>query len=312
MAEDTGSFSHVTVMLNEAVKALAVKPEGRYVDGTFGRGGHSRAILRDLGDQGGLLGIDKDPLAEQSALALQRLDSRLRFYRGSFAEIKAAVAQQGWPNIDGVLLDLGVSSPQLDDAARGFSFIKDGPLDMRMDSDAGESAADWINRAPEEEIARVMWEYGEERYSRRIARAIVNEREKQAIMTTQRLSEIVAAAHPRWEKGKNPATRAFQGIRIHINKELEDLQSGLANAFECLAVGGRLVVISFHSLEDRMVKQFMRDKVKGPQLPKWVPITDEQSVVAKLVGKKIRAGAEEVAANVRSRSAVLRVMEKCA
>jgi len=310
MVGDTSDFSHITVLLHEAVEALAVKEDGRYVDGTFGRGGHSRAILQALGNEGRLLGIDKDPLAESSALELQAKDARLIFYRGSFAEMKIAIAEQSWKQVDGILLDLGVSSPQLDDASRGFSFIKEGPLDMRMDSEAGESAADWINRAPEEEIARVMWEYGEERFSRRIAKAIVKEREQQAIMTTQRLSEIVSVAHPRWEKSKHPATRAFQGIRIHINKELEDLQSGLASAFDCLAVGGRLAVISFHSLEDRIVKHFMRNKVKGPQLPKWVPVTEEQSLVARLVGKKIRAGAEEVEVNVRSRSAVLRVMEK--
>ncbi|OZG71992.1 16S rRNA (cytosine(1402)-N(4))-methyltransferase [Hahella sp. CCB-MM4] len=312
MSDVFDEFAHITVLLKEAVEALAISKDGKYVDGTFGRGGHSRAILEQLGSQGQLLGIDKDPRAEQSAHELKALDSRFLFYRGSFADIRKAVSTQGWEKVDGVLLDLGVSSPQLDDASRGFSFNKEGPLDMRMDPEKGESAADWINRAPEEEIARVIWEYGEERYSRRMAKAIVKERENQAIVTTQQLSEIVAAAHPRWEKGKHPATRAFQAIRIHINSELDDLDKGLQEAFDCLAPGGRLAVISFHSLEDRKVKHFMRDIVKGPQLPKWVPIHDEGAPKAKLIGKKIKAGKDELAVNVRSRSAVMRVMEKCA
>ncbi|WP_020409302.1 16S rRNA (cytosine(1402)-N(4))-methyltransferase RsmH [Hahella ganghwensis] len=312
MTDTSENFAHVTVLLKEAVEALAIKEGGKYVDGTFGRGGHSRLILEHLGTDGKLLGIDKDPRAQQSAEDLKSRDSRLLFYRGSFAEIRQAIEAQGWESVDGVLLDLGVSSPQLDDASRGFSFNKEGPLDMRMDPESGESAADWVNRAPEEEIARVIWEYGEERYSRRMAKAIVREREKQAIVTTQQLSEIVAAAHPRWEKGKHPATRAFQGIRIHINSELADLEKGLEDAYDSLAPGGRLAVISFHSLEDRKVKQFMRDKVRGPQLPKWVPVTDDGVPKAKLIGKKVRAGKDELAVNVRSRSAVMRVMEKCA
>jgi len=215
--------------------------------------------------------------------------------------------------VDGILLDLGVSSPQLDDPARGFSFLRDGPLDMRMDPTAGSSAADWLARAEADEIARVLKEYGEERFAKRIARAIVRARDEAPLRTTGRLAEVIAAAHPAWEKGRHPATRSFQAIRIHVNRELEDLREALARSVDMLAPGGRLVVISFHSLEDRMVKRFMRDQARGDQLPPDLPVRDhERNAQMKVVGKAVRAGDTEVDANPRARSAVLRVAERLA
>lgn len=301
---------HQSVLLKEAVSSLVTRADGFYVDGTFGRGGHSRAILDRLSEQGNLLAVDKDGQAENAARELVAKDHRFQFCRGSFAELRKFVRQLNWLYLDGVLLDLGVSSPQLDDAARGFSFQKEGPLDMRMDTTQGESAADWLQNAGEEDIAKVLWEFGEERYSRRIARAIVRARELESIKTTTQLAAIVAEAHPRWEKAKHPATRTFQAIRIHINAELEDLRSALDEIFDLLASGGRLVAISFHSLEDRVVKQFMRQKVTGPDLPKWVLLTENEAPQARIVAKKIRAGEREISSNIRARSAVMRVLEK--
>ena len=309
MTEQT-DFSHETVLLREAVEALNVHDAGCYADCTFGRGGHSRSILAELGESGLLIGIDKDPEAERVGRALNKQDSKFVFARGSFTQLKEMAGLAGCSALDGVLMDLGVSSPQLDDATRGFSFLKDGPLDMRMNSEQGQSAAQWLAKVEESELARVLWEYGEERYSRRIAKAIVNARSEEAVVTTKQLAEIVSAAHPKWEKNKHPATRSFQAIRIHINAELEDLKQGLETAYEMLSPGGRLVVISFHSLEDRLVKRFMQDKVKGPQLPKWIPIVEEGQPKAKIIAKKVKASDEEVAANVRSRSAVMRVLER--
>ena len=310
----TSSYNHVTVLLDEAVAALAVRPDGRYLDGTFGRGGHSRLLLRQLGPDGCLLRFDKDPLAIATGQALAAEDGRFVVVQRSFAELGAELAQRGWTGtLSGVLLDLGVSSPQLDDPERGFSFLHDGPLDMRMDPSRGISAAQWIATADEDDIVRVLREYGEERFAKRMARAVVQRRAVQPFERTADLAQVLTVANPAWEKGKNPATRAFQGLRIFINNELGDLEAGLEAALEALDVGGRLVVISFHSLEDRIVKQFMRRHAKGEAdtLPRDLPIIPEKFVPRlKLLGKPQYASAEEVKANPRSRSAVMRVAEK--
>ncbi|MET3998189.1 16S rRNA (cytosine(1402)-N(4))-methyltransferase RsmH [Marinobacterium sp. MBR-109] len=309
------TFSHTTVLLEEAVQELVTDREGFYIDGTFGRGGHSARILVELSEGGRLMAIDKDP--EAISFAAERFADEPRFSieHGSFAQLQSFVEQRGlMGQVTGVLLDLGVSSPQLDDPERGFSFVNDGPLDMRMDTSRGESAADWINRADEQEIADVMYRYGEERFSRRMARAIVAEREQAPITTTARLSKIITEANPRWEKGKNPATRAFQGIRIHINRELEDVEQCLDQALEVLAPGGKLVVISFHSLEDRIVKRFIRRHVKGDEhLPPGVPVTDAMMKRRlKSAGKAVKAGKDELSQNPRARSAVMRAAIKLA
>jgi 16S rRNA (cytosine1402-N4)-methyltransferase len=310
----TSSYNHVTVLLDEAVAALAVRPDGRYLDGTFGRGGHSRLLLRQLGPDGCLLGFDKDPLAIATGQALAAEDGRFVVVQRSFAELGAEVSQRGWNGtLSGVLLDLGVSSPQLDDPERGFSFMNDGPLDMRMDPSQGCSAAEWIATANEEDIARVLKEYGEERFARRMARAVVQRRSERPFERTADLAQVLTVANPAWEKGKNPATRAFQGLRIYINNELGDLEAGLDAALEALEIGGRLVVISFHSLEDRIVKHFMRRHAKGEAdtMPRDLPIIPEKFVPRlKLLGKPQYASADEVKANPRSRSAVMRVVEK--
>lgn len=308
------SLRHVTVLLDEAVAALAVRPDGRYLDGTFGRGGHSRLLLRQLGPEGCLLGFDKDPQAIATGQALAAEDGRFVVVQRSFAELGDEVTQRGWNGtLSGVLLDLGVSSPQLDDPERGFSFLNDGPLDMRMDPSRGVSAAQWIATAAEEDIARVFKEYGEERFAKRMARAVVQRRSEKPFERTADLAQVLTVANPAWEKGKNPATRAFQGIRIHINNELGDLERGLEAAMDALAVGGRLVVISFHSLEDRIVKQFMRRQAKGEadKLPRDLPIIPEKfEPRLKLLGKPQYASEAEIQANPRSRSAVMRVAEK--
>lgn len=310
----TSTYRHVTVLLDEAIAALAVRPDGRYLDGTFGRGGHSRLLLRQLGPDGDLLGFDKDPLAIATGQALAAEDGRFVVVQRSFAELGDEVTQRGWAGtLSGVLLDLGVSSPQLDDPERGFSFLNDGPLDMRMDPSRGISAAEWISTASEEDIARVFKEYGEERFAKRMARAVVQRRVERPFERTADLAQVLTVANPAWEKGKNPATRAFQGLRIFINNELGDLETGLEAALEALEVGGRLVVISFHSLEDRIVKQFMRRHAKGEadSLPRDLPIIPEKFVPRlKLLGKPQYASAEEIKANPRSRSAVMRVAEK--
>ncbi len=291
--------------------ALVTTSGGTYVDGTFGRGGHSRALLQCLGDQGRLLGVDKDPEAAAAAAELAAVDPRFTFFHGSFALLPEQLQRMGIGAVDGILLDLGVSSPQLDDSGRGFSFLHDGPLDMRMDTSCGETAAEWLARAPAGEIAAVLKEYGEERFAKRIAGAIVEARAEAPITTTGRLAKIVSEANPRWEKHKNPATRAFQGIRIHINRELEDLAELLAQALSLLQVGGRLVVISFHSLEDRLVKRYMRDMARGDAVPAGVPLRDSAlNRRMRLLGKAVRASAPEVAANPRARSAIMRVAEK--
>jgi 16S rRNA (cytosine1402-N4)-methyltransferase len=310
----TSNFRHITVLLDEAVEGLAVRADGCYLDGTFGRGGHSRLILEKLGPDGRLLGFDKDPLAIATGNALAAEDGRFVVVQRSFAELGEELAQRALGGqVSGILLDLGVSSPQLDDAERGFSFMNDGPLDMRMNPDAGVSAADFIASAAEEEIARVFKEYGEERFAKRMARAVVLRRAEQPFTRTADLAQVLTVANPAWEKGKNPATRAFQGLRIYINNELGDLESGLDAALENLAVGGRLVVISFHSLEDRIVKLFMRKHAKGEmdKLPRDLPIIPKAfEPRLKLIGKPVFASEGELAANPRSRSAVMRIAEK--
>ena len=310
----TSSFRHITVLLDEAVEGLAVRANGCYLDGTFGRGGHSRLILEKLGPDGRLLGFDKDPLAIATGDALAAEDGRFVVVQRSFAELGDELAQRALAGkVSGILLDLGVSSPQLDDAERGFSFMNDGPLDMRMNPDAGVSAADFIASAAEEEIARVFKEYGEERFAKRMARAVVLRRAEQPFTRTADLAQVLTVANPAWEKGKNPATRAFQGLRIYINNELGDLESGLEAALENLEVGGRLVVISFHSLEDRIVKLFMRKHAKGEmdKLPRDLPIIPKAfEPRLKLIGKPVFASEAELAANPRSRSAVMRIAEK--
>jgi 16S rRNA (cytosine1402-N4)-methyltransferase len=306
-----GSFSHRSVLLDSAVDFLLTDSGGRYVDATFGRGGHSRMILERLADNGALLGIDKDPQAIDEARTLAAEDSRFNVFHGSFAELGQALEQAQWPRVEGVLMDLGVSSPQLDDASRGFSFMRQGPLDMRMNPQQAPSAAEWLASADEKVIADVIFKYGEERFSRRIARLIVERRAEAPISTTLELAELVAKAVPKKEKHKHPATRTFQAIRIFINRELEDLELGLKAAAEKLAPGGRLVVISFHSLEDRLVKRFMRDLARGPQMPKGIPVTAaEESSAYRLVGKASKAASDEVSDNVRARSAVMRVLER--
>lgn len=305
--------AHETVLLHEAVAALITDKNGVYIDGTFGRGGHSEEILKQLGAGGRLMGIDKDPQAIESGRLLQQRDSRFQIIQGSFADVAQFMAQQGLQTVNGVLLDLGVSSPQLDQSERGFSFMRDGYLDMRMNPQAGESAAQWLARASQEEIASVLKEFGEERYAKRLAGAIVAERKIKPIESTLQLAKIITDAHPAWERGKNPATKSFQGIRIFINNELGDLENFLATALDVLEVGGRMAIISFHSLEDRMVKRFIKQHVRGDELPANVPVTvDQLNRRLKAIGKAVRAGQGEVEKNVRSRSAIMRVAEKIA
>ena len=303
---------HITVLLQEAVDALVVSKSGFYVDGTFGRGGHSALVLEQLTSEGRLLAIDKDLAA--ITVANQRFadDSRFEIAHSSFAELAELIESRGMVGkVDGVLLDLGVSSPQLDEADRGFSFQNDGPLDMRMDQTRGQSAADWVNNAAEDDIVWVLKEYGEERFARRMARAIIAERKTKPFTRTGHLAEVIKEANPAWEKGKHPATRAFQAIRIQVNSELTDLDAVLEQALKVLAIGGRLVVISFHSLEDRIVKRFIRRQEQGDQVPIGVPIRDEQlNKRMRSCGKAAKASDTEVDANVRSRSAIMRVAEK--
>ncbi len=309
---DAGRFEHKPVLLDEAVTALAIKADGIYVDGTFGRGGHSQQILQQLGSEGRLIAFDKDPQAIATAAEKFADEARFSIFHGSFAQLEEHLNAEGLcGQIDGILLDLGVSSPQLDDPQRGFSFQQSGPLDMRMNDQQGMSAAQWLNKAKEVEIANVIYEFGEERYSRRIAKAIVLAREHEVLNDTRQLAEIVKQAHPRWEKKKHPATRSFQGIRIFINNELGDLDDCLQQSYRCLKQDGRLVVISFHSLEDRRVKRFFRRMADGDKLPPDLPVMDEAvNRKMKLVGKRIKAGRQELAENPRARSAVLRVASK--
>ncbi len=307
-----GAFQHRTVLLDEAVDALNLVGEranGTYIDGTFGRGGHSRLILSRLGPQGRLVAFDKDPQAIATAEGVQ--DARFTIVHDSFATMQDALAARGIDQVDGILLDLGISSPQVDDASRGFSFRQDGPLDMRMDTTRGMSAAEWLATATEQQLEKVIRDYGEERFAFQIAKAIVARRAVQPISTTRELAAIVADTVKTREKGKDPATRTFQAVRIFINKELEDLEAGLSAAYAVLAPGARMSVISFHSLEDRMVKQFLASKAKVAQPDRRLPIraADLPQPLMKLITKTKPSDAE-VDANPRARSAVLRVAER--
>ncbi|WP_430008990.1 16S rRNA (cytosine(1402)-N(4))-methyltransferase RsmH [Methylophaga lonarensis] len=305
---------HLPVLLAETVEALAIQPDGFYVDATFGRGGHSRAILNQLSADGRLLGLDRDPEAIAAGQLLAKEDARFSIEHCAFSALSDVIFSRLWQGkVAGILMDIGVSSPQLDNAERGFSFAKDGPLDMRMNPEAGISASEWLAVAEASEIAGVLKTYGEERFSKRIANAIVESREQQAITTTSQLAAIVDKASPFREKHKHPATRTFQAIRIFINSELEELTSALSQAVDVLSVGGRLAVISFHSLEDRIVKRFFRDEARGDDLPAHFPVTaDLLNPRLRIVGKAIKASEAELAVNVRARSAVLRVAEKLA
>ncbi len=303
---------HEPVLCEEAIAALNIRPDGIYMDATFGRGGHTRAILARLGPEGRLLALDRDPQAADEAEREWAHDVRFTFVRRPFSMLGKTIEERGMhKRVNGILFDLGVSSPQLDEALRGFSFLRDGPLDMRMDPTHGESAADWLARAGEDEIADVLFELGEERYARRIARVIVRERANTPIVTTTQLAGIVAGAVPTRERSKDPATRSFQAIRLHINRELDELRAALPQAVAALAPGGRLAVISFHSLEDRIVKRFLRAEEKGPELPLDLPVrASEVATQLRVVGRPQRAGEAEVKRNPRARSAVLRVAEK--
>lgn len=305
--------SHRPVLLTESLGALGVNPGGVYLDGTFGRGGHSQAILAALGPAGRLLALDRDPEAVAWGLALARTDARFQIEHAEFGRLAEVTERHGLRGrLNGVLLDLGVSSPQLDSPERGFSFLREGPLDMRMNPDGdAPTAAQWLAGASEREIERVLRDYGEERFARRIAGAIVLERQRQPLTGTLRLASIIAQAHPAWERDRHPATRAFQGIRIFLNQELEQLRAALEQALDALAVGGRLVVISFHSLEDRMVKRFFRAGAQGDALPRGLPVTAlEHGPRLRLLGGPVRPGAAELAINPRARSAILRAAEK--
>jgi 16S rRNA (cytosine1402-N4)-methyltransferase len=311
---ESGATAHAPVLLGEALEALAVRAAGRYLDATLGRGGHAAAILERLGEAGRLLAVDRDPEAIRAGQRRFAGDERVSMVRGNFAELGRIASEAGFDaGFDGVLLDLGVSSPQLDDPARGFSFLRDGPLDMRMDPEHGVSAAEWLADVPERELAWVLFEYGEERHSRRIARALVKARDEAPIATTGRLAELIAAAVPGREPGKHPATRSFQAIRIFINDELGALEAALEQSLELLAPGGRLCVISFHSLEDRRVKRFIRHHSQVAEPWRGLPeIPAHAQPLLRPVGKAVRAGADELAANPRARSAVLRAAERLA
>ncbi len=300
-------FTHAPVMLNEVIEALQIQPQGIYLDGTFGRGGHAREVLKHLDERGRLLLMDRDPTAVTQAQREFGKDERVRIRQSNFAEM--AEWTETHQALDGVFLDLGVSSPQLDDASRGFSFQADGPLDMRMDPESGSSAADWLAAATEVEIADVLWRYGEERLSRRIAKVIVEKRAEQALQTTTQLADLVTKTIGHRERNKHPATRTFQALRIHLNDELGALEAGLAAALERLKPGGRLVVISFHSLEDRVVKQFMRGQASRPINRRNLPPVEVPPSPLHALGKQF-ASAAELKINPRSRSAVLRVAEK--
>jgi 16S rRNA (cytosine1402-N4)-methyltransferase len=303
-------LSHTTVLLHEAVEALQVKPQGIYVDGTFGRGGHSRLIMQKLGPQGRLIALDKDLVAIEAGKEIK--DPRFELVHSGFENLSSVLQSKSIEQVDGILLDLGVSSPQLDDAERGFSFRFDAPLDMRMDTSRGETAAEWLATVDEKFLGEVIYEYGEERFAKQVARTLVAARKEQAILTTRQLSEVVAKVVRTREPGKNPATRTFQAIRIYINRELEELTHILPQCVGSLKPGGRLAIISFHSLEDRIVKRFMRDMAQGDKMPIGLPIraADIPQGQMKLVGKAIQAGAEELEKNPRARSAVLRVAER--
>lgn len=306
-----GYHRHLPVLLAETLEALAVRGDGCYVDGTLGRGGHAAEVLARLGPDGRLFALDKDALAVDFGRQRFAGDDRVTIEQGSFAELEAFAVRHGIAGrVDGVLLDLGVSSPQLDDPRRGFSFTRDGPLDMRMDPAHGRSAADWLAEVDEATLARVLKEYGEERFARRIARAIVADRRDRPFRSTAQLAELIARVSPSREPGKHPATRCFQAIRIFINNELDEIKAALPQALRILAAGARLVVISFHSLEDRIVKRFLREAAQGERFPKGLPVPDaSRRPKLRLIGRAVRPDEREVASNPRARSAVLRVAE---
>ncbi len=306
------SNAHVPVLLGPVLEGLAIKQDGNYVDGTFGRGGHSRAILERLNTEGRLIAIDRDPQAIASAAPSLASDQRVTFIRGEIANLATCLEERGIKGqVDGLLFDLGVSSPQLDEAERGFSFLRDGPLDMRMDPDSGVSAADWLQSVEEATLKRTIFKYGEDRDAPRIARAIVNARDNDKIRTTLQLADIVASVVPAHTRKKHPATKTFQAIRIFINDELGQIETALQQSIEVLKSGGRLCVISFHSLEDRIVKRFMRDASRESEQYRGMPdVPAEFRPKMKLIGKAITANVEELADNVRARSARLRVAER--
>ena len=309
-------FQHAPVLHDEVMAYLNIKRDGVYVDATYGRGGHARSILEQIGEQGRLIVMDKDPAAIKAAQSALGSDPRVTILHDDYVDMhdrlcSLEMAQQ----IDGVLLDLGVSSPQLDDASRGFSFQQNGPLDMRMNPELGESAAVWLGRADEKEISRVLWEYGEERFSRRIARRIVETRQIQPIEDTATLSALISTCVPHKKNMKHPATRSFQAIRIHINQELEHITRLLESIFQILKIGGRVLVISFHSLEDRIVKRFFKSQSSRPKVPRGLPLRDAEMISTirlNSVAKVIKAGIDEIERNPRARSAVLRVAERVA
>ncbi|KAF7788337.1 16S rRNA (cytosine1402-N4)-methyltransferase [Pseudoalteromonas rubra] len=306
-------WQHISVLMAETLDALNIQPDGTYIDGTFGRGGHSGEILKRLNEQGKLQAIDQDP---QAIAAAQKFadDPRFSIAHNRFSHIESVALDAGLlGQVDGILLDIGVSSPQLDDAERGFSFMKDGPLDMRMNPTAGRSAAQWLAEAELEDMVFVIKKYGEEKFARRIATKIIETREHTEITSTKQLAELIDEAVPVKDKHKHPATRTFQAIRIYINSELEEIQTALQAALAVLKPGGRLVVISFHSLEDRIVKQFIKKQSKGEAVPRGLPLTDaqlKQNLTLKAVGKAIKPSQAEIDANPRARSSVLRIAEK--
>lgn len=305
--------SHVPVLMHEAVEGLALKPGGRYVDATYGRGGHSGFLLQQLGEAGHLLALDRDPEAIADASKRFADDSRFSIHQANFADITTVLQNEGWlGNVDGLLMDLGMSSPQLDVAERGFGFSRDGDLDMRMDPGNGQSAKQWLAGVSEAELVQVLKEYGEERYAKRIAGAIVAARAETPIARTAQLADIVKLAHPRWERHHHPATRSFQAIRIQINGELDAVSQALAAATSVLKVGGRIAVISFHSLEDRLVKRALRQPIPDPRIPRHLPQPALDSHPWRVVSKVIKAGAQELEVNPRARSAVLRIAERVA
>lgn len=311
---NSAALRHQPVLLAEVLAALAVRTEGHYLDATFGRGGHTAAILEALGPAGQLLAFDRDPDAVYCAAMRFGADARFTLVKTAFSHLARVVEEQGLTGqFDGVLLDLGVSSPQLDDPKRGFSFSQDGPLDMRMDPSTGRNAAEWLNQVSEAELALTLAKWGEERFHRRVARTIVAARQRTPVMTTAQLATAIAAVVPTREPGKHPATRAFQAIRIAVNDEMQELQAVLPQAVQALAPGGRLAVISFHSLEDRIVKQFMREQARGQELPLDLPVMGTpKGMTLRLIGRVIRPSDAEIAANPRARSAILRVAERLA
>ena len=307
----SSNSQHVTVLLDEAVAALDIQPDGCYVDATFGRGGHSRLVLQRLGPRGRLLALDRDMAAVNAAAEIA--DERFRIIHSHFSALKQVLNEAGVEHVHGILLDLGISSPQIDEGERGFSFRFDGPLDMRMDQSRGQTAAEFLALATEQQLKGVIKDYGEERFAKQIARAIVAQRaDGQPIATTGQLAKIVAGAVPKIEPGQDPATRTFQALRIFLNQELEELSLVLPQCLALLAPGGRLAVISFHSLEDRIVKRFMRGEARADRLPLDLPVRarDLPRPPLRVVGKPVRPSAREIAANPRARSAIMRVAER--